>query len=510
MTLTAEEKRLYKDFEALARQVAEGTVAAVIERPEEKAARLVRVLGDYNAFVRWYFPNVANVDCARFQIEWAQAVTSNPRFYGVQEWPRGHGKTMHSAVMLPMWLKAKGQLRMFELIGRNEEMAMASMADLMDQLETNERYITDFGVQVNVVDWKPWSFTTRDGVRFVAYGLGQNPRGTRNRQYRPDYILVDDIDDEKWVGNPRLVAEAVDKLEAAVYGTMDMGRGRFIVAGNRIHHDGVLARMSRKAVEQGFVHSQVRALEMNEEGQEVPAWPEKYTVAEIKQTMAMMQRRKARQEYLNEPDVDGQVFKESQIRFGDRALQAPKDSMILYIDPSFTKKGDSKAAVLVSKVGRQYFVHDVFCRKCESEVLIGWVYRVADRLRNLNVRCDYQMDASAQQGLHQLAFDHYGQERGWKVPIVLDKRETRGRKINKTRRIAEMAAYFERQEVSFDGQLEHKDDFVEFRRQLLGFTGARNQPDDGPDALESAISLLRVRTAIPYVRIGGSARRKTA
>jgi hypothetical protein len=92
-------------------------------------------------------------------------------------------------------------------------------------------------------------------------------------------------------------------------------------------------------------------------------------------------------------------------------------------------------------------------------------------------------------------FQHYGTtDRGWALPLLVDQRETRGRKANKIKRIAEMAAYFERNEVSFAPALEAQEDFVELKRQLLSFTGARNQADDGPDALESAISLLRVRS----------------
>ena len=61
-------------------------------------------------------------------------------------------------------------------------------------------------------------------------------------------------------------------------------------------------------------------------------------------------------------------------------------------------------------------------------------------------------------------------------------------------------------DLSFAPVLEAQEDFVELKRQLLSFTGARNQADDGPDALESAISLLRVRSgkaslvAVPSVK----------
>jgi hypothetical protein len=494
--LKREDQQALRELELLTRQIERGVAVGDVESPGQKGARIKRLLSDYNAFVRYYFPKLASCDCAEWQLEWVRRLTADRRFYGVQEWPRGHAKTFTSAIMVPMWLMARGELKMMALIGRNENMATMSMLDLMTQLEQNQRYVDDFGPQVSEADWKPWQFTTRGGVRFVAFGLGQNPRGTRNEHQRPDYILVDDVDDEKHVGNRRLVSQAVDKLEAAVYGTMDMGRGRFVIAGNRIHNDGVLARFAAKATGDGPIyHSRVTALMVGPDGREVPAWPQKYTVEEVKQTMAMMSRRKARQEYLNEPDVDGQVFHESQIVHVERALSEPRDGMLCYIDPSYTKNGDYKAAVLLSRHGRQYHVHEVYCRRSEVRALVAWVYRLAERLRDRH-RCDFYLDGSAQQGgTWKKEFEHYGQsERGWVLPLVVDQRETRGRKANKIKRIAEMAAYFERKEVSFATSLESQDDFIELKRQLLGFTGARNQADDGPDALESALSLLRVRS----------------
>jgi hypothetical protein len=496
LTFKREDHQANRELEQLLRQIEKGVAVSDAETPAGKGERLARLLSDYNAFVRYYFPKLASCDCADFQLEWVRRLTADRRFYGVQEWPRGHGKTFHSAVMIPMWLMARGELRMMALIGRNEAMACASMLDLMRQLEENQRFIDDFGPQVNESDWKPWQFTTRVGVRFVAFGLGQNPRGTRNEDQRPDYILVDDVDDEKYVGNRRLVSQAVDKLEAAVYGTMDMGRGRFVIAGNRIHNDGVLARFAAKGSGDGRIyHSRVAALMTNQSGIEVPAWPEKYTVEEVKQTMAMMSRRKARQEYLNEPDVDGQIFLEKQIVFAERRLDEPRDGLICYIDPSYTKNGDYKAAVLLSRHGRQYHVHEVFCRRSELKTMVAWVYRLAERLRDRH-HCEFYLDGSAQQGgVLSKEFQHYGTtDRGWALPLLVDQRETRGRKANKIKRIAEMAAYFERNEVSFAPALEAQEDFVELKRQLLSFTGARNQADDGPDALESAISLLRVRS----------------
>ena len=50
------------------------------------------------------------------------------------------------------------------------------------------------------------------GDLFIALGRGQSPRGIKKRGLRPNYIAVDDIDDDELVRNPRRVGEAVDWL----------------------------------------------------------------------------------------------------------------------------------------------------------------------------------------------------------------------------------------------------------------------------------------------------------
>ena len=125
------------------------------------------------------------------------------------------------------------------LVSKNQEAARRLLGDLQAELESNDLYNADFGNQRGTGIWTNGEFTTATGDLFIALGRGQSPRGIKKRGLRPNYIAVDDIDDDELVRNPRRVGEAVDWLLTALLGTMAMGRGRLAVVGNRIGRTSV-------------------------------------------------------------------------------------------------------------------------------------------------------------------------------------------------------------------------------------------------------------------------------
>ncbi|PID88597.1 MAG: hypothetical protein CSB03_00530, partial [Bacteroidia bacterium] len=88
-------------------------------------------------------------------------------------------------------------------------------------------------------------------------------------------------------------------------------------------------------------------------------------------------------------------------------------------------------------------------------------------------------------------FDAVGDERGWYVPVISDKKNKSG----KFDRIESMAGHFERKAVYFNSQLKEHPDTQELIYQLLAFQKGSGAHDDAPDALQSAITKLNVAAA---------------
>ena len=150
------------------------------EAPAEKQARIRRARRDYNFFVEYYFPHYTDdpatgkhTACAPFQIEAANRVFRSRNYKGVEKWARGHAKSTHFDIFIPMWLKIQEprELNVMVLVGKSEENAKTLLGDLQAELQFNRRYIADFGVQYNAGDWQEGRFVTADGCAFFALSL---------------------------------------------------------------------------------------------------------------------------------------------------------------------------------------------------------------------------------------------------------------------------------------------------------------------------------------------------
>lgn len=281
------------------------------ESEEDRAVRVARAQRDYAYFVTTYFPHLATKPTARFQSEAAEWIAKEERARALFEWARGHAKSSHMGCLIPLWLMARGEkaFRHMVIVSKSEDSAKALLGDLQAELSTNEAYKRDFNLRTEPgSEWQAGRFSTSNGTSFVALGRGQSPRGLKKRGQRPDYILIDDIDDDALCRNEARVREAFNWMMTALFGTMAVGRGRFIMVGNRIGKNSILARFAET---KGIYHSVVNILDKNGN----PSWSENYTLEEIAELRRTMGERNFQKEYMNNPVTEGSIFKRKWMRY---------------------------------------------------------------------------------------------------------------------------------------------------------------------------------------------------
>ena len=168
---------------------------------QERKDRIARARKDYRYFVRTYFPHLATTECADFQVDAAVYMRDHENARGLFEWARGHAKSTHISLLQPLWLKIQpnAQPLIMILVSKSQEAARRLLGDLQAELESNDLYNADFGNQRGAGIWTNGEFTTATGDLFIALGRGQSPRGIKKRGLRPNYIAVDDIDDDELV-----------------------------------------------------------------------------------------------------------------------------------------------------------------------------------------------------------------------------------------------------------------------------------------------------------------------
>ena len=513
MTIS-ELKRVQEEWREHCRQIQSltDTDSLARENTTQKEQRIRRLQKDYAAFCEYYFPHfltlrdkatgevVRVVHNAPFHNAAAKKVKESPNLKAVFKWPRGHAKSTHFDIFMPLWLMFQKDrlINFMVLVGKSEDAADRLLGDIQAELQYNKRIVADFGKQMSLGDWTEGEFTTKDGVHFLACGRGQSPRGLRKRESRPDYIVIDDLDDDELCRNPRRVADLTDWVKEALFGALDVGRGRFIMVGNLISKTSVLANI---CATKGVHVSEIKAVDADGN----PTWAEKWTKQEAQAYADFVGYRAWNKEMMHNPVVEGTVFRAEWIRWAKRPSWSDFDEIILYIDPSWKSKrsDDYKAAKLWGKTrdGRLFHLR-AFVRKASVAEMVRWCYDLYEQYclgtsptnptnpKSPTLPIKFFMEASFMQDILLDEFTTEGNLRGYQLPITGDTRK----KPDKFQRVEAISPLWERGFVFYDLSQKDDPDMLAGLDQTLAFEKGMRTNDDAPDADEGAIWLLQKST----------------
>lgn len=487
-------EKALKNYDLHCKRIAQATFINIVEKPDEKELRIKLLEKEYTSWFEYYFPNYAKAKCASFHKKTANKIISNPVIFMLLNWFRGSAKSVHICMGIPLFLMVTDRLKFMLLVGQTEKKALKLLSGIQAQLKYNHRFINDYGKQFNFGDWSEGNFATKDGVRFMALGFGQDPRGLREGADRPDYIVADDIDNLKRCNNNVIMAEGEEYITSDLWGCFDsQGHRRFIFANNKIHKNSLMARLIRefamlnkKAEEKGFTkkhfHSEVHIKDKTGKS----SWPEKNSDAQCDEIIAERPYRSAQREYFCNPIQDGKIFKNEQIQYKTRLQLRKYDALCVYGDLSYKDQGDFKALVFLGKTGRELHIIDCYVRQGSRRMAAIWLYDLYEKMNLQKFNVQYLIEGLFAQDEFVNDFDLEGDARNYHIPVVADKKN----KANKFDRIEAKAGYFERRNVWFHLSLKDMPDTENLVNQLLAFEKGSGAADDGPDALCSAIDNL--------------------
>jgi len=459
------------------------------ETEAERKKNVAHALKDYEYFCSRYLSHYCICKNAKFHNDAARYLETHSECRAVFKWPRGHAKSVHLDIGIPLWLKFKGDLHVMVLVGKSEDAADTLLGDLQAELQFNNRLISDFGEQYNSGMWQEGEFVTQDGCAFFSRGRGQSPRGLRFREMRPDYIVIDDLDDDELCRNEARVRELENWVKEALFGCFGGKDGRFIMVGNLISKNSVL----QKIIDSPTVHTST-VFAIGKDG--LPAWPECYTLQKLRDREKFMGYRRFQKEYMHNPITEGAVFQQRWIQWKKMLPLQRYESIVLYIDPSFkaSSQNDYKAAKIWArpkpklKTASHNELHHLraFVRQCSVSEMVRWVY---DRYEELpeDVTMMIYMEANFMQDTILDEFEREGNLRGWQLPITPDKRK----KPDKFARIEAISPLWERGYVWYNEDMKDDVDMKVGIDQTLAFEKGSRAHDDAPDADEGAIYKLQ-------------------
>lgn len=463
-----------KDWEILVRNIRNST-SPKKESKEEKETRFERCKSDYNFFCRYYFAHYADSDCAPYHLEIADNILRNRIITQFNIVYRGGAKSVHSNLMVPLWLLFfHDELHFMLIVGENDDKSGILLRDIQAELQFNQKIISDFGEQFQFGHWSDGEFKIKNNTLFKAIGINMSARGLRNQNFRPDYISIDDIEDRKKANNQQIVQERVDKILGDIAGSFSKDFQRLVVSNNLIHKKGVIATLLNELKNKDTARI-TWANAIDEKGN--PTW-ERYSKDYWATKKQETRQAQWEREYMNNPVEEGLIFKSEWIRYSDIPSGDIKE-ITAYGDLSYKTSGDYKAIIAGAKIAGKFYIVDCFIRKSSLNTAISWCYDFRKSIAP-EISVKFKMEASFIQDMFLDSFYEEGQKRGNYLYVSGDKRV----KPEKFTRIEAISTLFERGLILFSDALKDSPDTEVLIEQLLLFEKGSSAHDDGPDALE--------------------------
>ena len=469
-------------YEALVHSVGQDTLA--LEPGDEgRGERLRRAKTDHFYFFRTYLPHYFTDKEAEFHHELLAMLDQRPSKEAplvpvAVAAPREFAKSTITSFGYALH-QLLFKLRNFIIIGSDtEDLASDLTSYILVELCRNRRIIRDFG-KLGRETWASNDFVTTNDVRILARGRGQRVRGLKHRQHRPDLVILDDLENDLNVRNPRLVRSLLKWIVEAVYPGIAPDGSLFLIG-------TILARRSALNIiargEEEPFNQWKRKIYRAVQSDGSSLWPERHPVSKLMEQKRMMGSIAFNKEKQNNPLDEDAPFREEWIRYYHPSEIAGKALTVVgFLDPSSKETGDDKALVTVGldREAMIYYVLDAWMRKASPALMIDAAYQQYGLHRWLRLG----VEDNALKDFLRAVLDSAARGKGYHLPI-----KTIHHATNKEARIVAGLSHL----VEHGALLFRKDqgDQKGLVEQLL-FLDQPSVPDDGADALEGAISLLR-------------------
>lgn len=176
---------------------------------------------DLALFAKTFFPGIFTGEFCEFHYEVFKALEehtlkhSNEKYYFVRAAPRGHGKSQILSFAYPLWCALYGYAKNILIVSDTAEQATQFVMAIKDELEENELILDTFGNKEGGL-WAQQKIITRDKIQIVAKGAGQKLRGIKYRQFRPDTIIIDDLENDENVETEAQRAKLLNWFQKAL------------------------------------------------------------------------------------------------------------------------------------------------------------------------------------------------------------------------------------------------------------------------------------------------------
>jgi len=398
-----------------------------------------------------------------------------------RRWFRGAAKSIHTNLGNISHLKENNELNYAILIGKTLDHGKRLLSTIQVQLESNERYIKDFGVQMSYGNWADGEFQTMDKKNFKALGLNQPFRGLNEGGRRPDFASIDDVEDRKAAKNKELTLENIEKLTGDLGKAGQRGCFRQVMANNLIVKEGIVEGWAEK--NKNSKNLDIMTINLCDDDFN-PSWNERYTKEEVKEIVENDDYFTSQREDFNNPIEEGRRIKAEWIKYKRTHGNRIFSGLIEFWDLSYSDTGDFKGGALLAIEKGKAHVLELYNRQGSRVDAMNRHYHWQRKYNLKGMAIVSYYDATAAQKVVY--------EPEWLVACeennAVDIPEPDHASGDKFDRLdATLVPAFRRGLITFDKRLEGTKDMEKTIEHLTSFEKGSKSPDDVLDALESCI-----------------------
>lgn len=323
--------------------------------------------------------------------------------------PRGWGKTTIAGLVFPAKKILFKDCNYIIYLSSTATKAISDLQTLAAELQSNETIKKLFG-NVRGVRWAEGTGelvvnVLGKDIKIEGKGAGQQIRGMKFRENRPDLYIVDDLEDKESVLNEERRAKLKRWFFSDVLNSIDLRGARIVMLGTLLHEDSLIANISREADWDSLGDEEAKLVSQYAERFECvkieacddslrSTWPEYMSDEKIKAKYIAYQKRGILDEFYREfrnmiVPSDGGTFSASMFRYYDEDFRTLNslDNVVL-IDPAKTTTISSADSAIVGVafdgVNNRIYFRDCVRGKLHPDQIYAEACSMADRL-NTNV-----------------------------------------------------------------------------------------------------------------------------
>jgi predicted phage terminase large subunit-like protein len=324
--------------------------------------------------------------------------------------PRGSAKSAYLSNCFPLHQVVYQKRRYILIISETDSMSKKFVEYVSNTLKFNALLREDFGellspnTKLNERDNQE-AFLTKSGTLVEASSMGKQLRGKRNGSYRPDLVIMDDMESSKNTNTAELREKNLHWFNSVVMPIGDPARTAFIYMGTAVHQSGLLFEVMRRSDFQSKLFSAIISpperqdlwdifnellrdqedpdrketalhfYEMNKEEMDKGVkvlWEARLPYVKLMLEKSNMTSKSFASEFLNNPiDEESQIFNQNRMTFWDYGDLDNKNLEIYGAwDMAFGKsnRSDYNAVVIVGRERRTgviYVLH-TWAEKCPA------------------------------------------------------------------------------------------------------------------------------------------------